>query len=291
MPRYALRPDGTGAGPITVSTTVTTTATGAPVDAGSLKLTVRKPDGTSLPDYTSPAHDGTGLYHQDIPKTDLLLAGHYSYVWTVDGAGAGVSPGAANFDLFDPFEASVLPLSDAKAMLNIVATDTTDDAEIMRKIATLEANIERYTGGPILNRPITERVDASDSPWELRFLKRPLVSVTSVTDLSTGLAVDLTDTELDTNSGFARRKSGMPYVSNGGVFTAVYVAGWGTAVPPGIEEAAAVILQHLWMTQRGAALVVTTGGAETVTLPGFGYPVPVRAAGALAPYARVGAVA
>jgi hypothetical protein len=273
---------------VTLSFTVKD-ATGALVDASPISLTVHKPDGTATAGspYT-PTHDGTGLYHQDLPLTDIATIGHYQHALTATISGkAGVQVGS--FDVFDPFEVTVLSLQDAKDMLN--TTTTTDDAEILRKIATIEANIEKTTGGPILNRTITERVDISDSPWEIRVLKRPLVSVTSATDVGTGLAVDLTDSELDTNSGFIRRKLGVSYVTGSGVLSVTYVAGWGTAVPPGITEAAALILKFLWETQRGGAAAGTPfSGEETQTLPGWGFPIPVRAAWELEPYARVGAV-
>jgi len=275
--------------PVRISTTIRD-VTGTLVNAGTLSLTVKKPDATTQT-YASPSNDGTGLYHQDIPAADITQLGHYAYVWTATGTGAGVS-GSASFDVFDPFEANVLPLQDAKDALAKSQTAVTDDAELQRLTATIEAALERHIGGPIINRSITERVDTWGSPWELRLLKRPLVSVTSVTDVGTGVAVDLTDSELDTNSGFVRRKLGLPFISTGGIFTVVYVAGWGTAVPPAVAEAAAVILQHLWETQRGMSSNPRYGGAEeTVTLPGFGYAIPNRAAELLAPYARVGAVA
>ena len=264
-----------------------------PVDAGSLSLTVKKPDAT-MQTYSSPTHEGaagSGLYHQDVPAADLTQLGHYQYVWTATGAGAGVSA-PAGFEVIDPFEVLVLSLQDAKVALNIPQTDTTDDAELQRKLASIESSLERFTGGPILNRAITERVDATSSPWELRLMKRPLVSVTTATDISTGMVLDITDTELDTNAGFLRRKSGVPFGGVSRIYTVVYVAGWGTAVPAAIADAAAVIIKHLWETQRGGATIIPSqGGNEMATLPGFGYMIPNLAAEQLAPFARVGAVA
>lgn len=281
--------------PVRLSTTVkdNTVNPAVPVDAGTLSLTVKKPDATTQT-YSSPTHDGavgSGLYHQDIPATDLTQLGHYQYVWTAAGTGAGVSS-PAGFDVIDPFETLVLPLQDAKEALNIPQANTSDDAELQRKLASIESSLERFTGGPILNRAVTERVDATSSPWELRLMKRPLVSVTTVTDISTGLPLDITDTEVDTNAGFLRRKSGAAFGGVSQIYTVVYVAGWGTAVPAAIADAAAVIMQHLWETQRGGATIIPSqGGNEMTTLPGFGYMIPNLAAEQLAPFARVGAVA
>src|SRR6266568_3723277 len=99
MSRYSLGQ------PALVSTTVTNNLVTPPVpiDAGTLKLTVKKPSGATL-DYTTPTHDGaagSGLYHQVIPAADLTLLGGYLYWWTSTGAGAGVSE-AESFDVADP---------------------------------------------------------------------------------------------------------------------------------------------------------------------------------------------
>jgi len=280
--------------PVRLTTTVkdNTVVPAVPIDAGALSLTVKKPDATTQT-YNSPTHDGaagSGLYHQDVPAADLTQLGHYQYVWTATGTGAGVSP-PSGFEVHDPFEVTVLSLQDGKDALNKSQLTVTDDAELLRKIATIEASLERYTGGPILNRAVTERVDTNGSPWELRLMKRPLVSVTSVTDIYTGAVIEISDVELDTNAGFARRKSGVAFGGVSQLYTVVYVAGWGTAVPASITEAANVILQHLWEPQRGQSSNPRYGADETVTLPGFGYAIPNLAADLLAPYARVGAVA
>jgi hypothetical protein len=106
--------------------------TGALVDAGTLTLLVKLAavDGTwtTTGTYASPAHDGLGLYHQDIPVTDLASIGHYQYTWTATGTGAGVSFG--EFEVHDPFETAVLSLQDAKDQLNIAQAVTTYDAEL-----------------------------------------------------------------------------------------------------------------------------------------------------------------
>src|SRR6478736_8228221 len=105
--------------PVRVSTTVRD-VTGATVNPGTLTLLVKTAaaDGTwtTTGTYSSPANDSAGTYHQDIPVTDLVTAGHYQYTWTSTGTGAGVSFG--EFDVFDPFDTAVLSLQDAKDSLN-----------------------------------------------------------------------------------------------------------------------------------------------------------------------------
>src|SRR6516165_8155442 len=144
--------------PIRVSTTVRD-VTGTLVSAGTLTLLVKlaQADGTWIVTgtYGSPVNDSTGQYHQDIPAADLTGLGHYQYTWTAAGTGAGVSFG--DFDVFDPFETAVLPLQDAQDALNIPQSTTTSDTEIAAYVATIQSCLERYTGGPLVNRTVTER--------------------------------------------------------------------------------------------------------------------------------------
>jgi hypothetical protein len=270
--------------PVRVSTTVTN-ATGALVNAGTLTLLVKiaQADGTTLTTgtYASPTNDGTGLYHQDIPVTDLAALGHYQYVWTATGTGAGVSP-PAEFDVYDPFETAVLPLQDAKDALNIPQATTTSDTEIMAYIATIQASLESMTGGPLVNRVITaERTEMMASQTVIPVRQRPLVSVTSITSASGG-AIDISaGLDLDANAGLIRRKLGLPFYGPFFMWlpqvTVTYVAGWGTAVPAAFNVAARIILQNLWETQHGPSARPSIGD-DMMTPPGFGFAIPNQAA-------------
>ena len=268
--------------PCRISTTVRD-VTGALVDAGALTLLVKTAaaDGTwtTTGTYSSPAHDGTGLYHQDIPVTDLAATGHYQYTWTSTGTGAGVSFG--EFDVFDPFEVSVLPLQDAKDALNIPQATTSSDTEIQSYIATIESNLERATGGPLVNRVVTERSEMMSHQTVIPVRQRPLVSVTSIASAS-GSNIDISGgLDLDVNAGLIRRKLGLPFY--GPFFTwlpmvnVTYVAGWGVSVPAAFNSFARVVIQHLWSSQRGPA-ALPMGGGEMVAIPGFGFLVPNMAA-------------
>lgn len=274
--------------PVRVSTTVRDT-TGTLVNAGTITLTVKlaQADGTLLTagTYTSPVNDSTGLYHVDIPAADLTALGHYSYVWTSTGAGAGVSP-PAGFDVYDPFEVSVLPLQDAKDQLNIPAADTSSDAEIQSYIATIESNLEHATGGPLVNRAVlAERAEMLSGQTVIAVRQRPLVSVTQITGAG-GAAIDITGgLKLDVNAGLIRKPLGFPFY---GPFFAWlpevyvdYVAGWGTSVPAAFNSFARIVLQHLWTSQRGPS-ALPMGGGEMVTVPGFGFAIPNMAAELLA---------
>jgi hypothetical protein len=262
--------------------------TGALVNATTLTLLVKttQADGTWLTTgaYSSPVNDGTGLYHQDIPVTDLTAAGHYQYTWTATGTGAGVSFG--EFDVFDPFEVSVLPMQDAFDALNISspAAQQQYTTEIAAYVATIESNLERMTGGPIVNKTITERAELQGGYTVLVVRQRPLVSVTSIVSVASGTAVDISSgLDVDVNAGTIRRKLGYPFY--GPFFTwlpamsVTYVAGWGVTVPAAFGTAARIILQNLWETQHGPSARPQMGaGSDMITLPGWGYAIPNQAA-------------
>ncbi len=280
MSRYPLNQ------PIRLSTTVKD-VTGTLVNATTLTLLVKIAvvDGTTSTTgtYASPTNDSTGNYHQDIPVTDLAAAGHYQFTWTATGTGAGVSFG--EFDVFDPFEPSVLPLADGKDALNIPQSVTTSDSEIAGYVATIQTCLERATGGPLVNRTITAERAVLDSAYTvLEVRQRPLVSVTSIVSVASGIALDISaGLDLDVNAGTIRRKLGIPFY--GPYFTwlpamaVTYVAGWGTQVPAAFGTAARIILQNLWETQHGPSARPSMGGmgAEMVTMPGFGFAIPNQA--------------
>jgi hypothetical protein len=236
---------------------------------------------TTTGTYASPTLDSLGTYHQDVPASDLTLLGHYQFTWTSTGPGAGVSFG--DFDVFDPFETAVLPLQDAKDQLNIPQATTTWDAEIQSYIATIETSLEGFTGGPVVNRTVTaERAEMMGYQTVIPVRQRPLVSVTSITSAS-GSPIDISGgLKLDTNAGLIRKPLGLPFY--GPFFQwlpevyVTYVAGWGVSVPAAFSTFARIVLQHLWDTQRGPSVRPSMGGQDMVTIPGFAFAIPNRAA-------------
>jgi hypothetical protein len=272
--RYALNQ------PVRVTTTIRD-ITGTLVNAGTLTLTVSKPD-TSQQNYTTPVNDSIGQYHQDVPATDLPLTGHYQYIWTATGAGAGVSFG--DFDVFDALaETAVLPLQDAKDMLNIPQATTTSDSELQAYIATTEMAIEGFTGGPLVTRAVTERAEITGQYTVLQVRQRPLVSVTSIVSVASGQPIDISaGLDLDVNAGTIRRKLGWPfygpYFTWLPAMTVTYTAGWGTAVPAAFNLVARIIVQHLWETQHGPAARPSMGTVDMVQPAGFTFAIPNRAA-------------
>lgn len=272
--------------PVRLSTTVRG-VTGTLVNATTLTLVVKvaQADGTQLTTgtYPSPVNDSTGTYHQDVPVSDLAVTGHYQYAWTATGTGAGVSFG--EFDVFDPFEVAVLPMQDAFDALNIrtAAAQQESASEIAQYVATITSCMEAMTGGPLVNRSITERAEMTAGQTAIVVRQRPLVSVTQILGAS-GAAIDISaGLDLDSNAGIIRRQLGLPFF--GPFFswlpqcTVIYVAGWGVSVPAAFNTASRIILQNLWETQHGPSGRPSMGsGDDMVTLPGFGFAIPNQAA-------------
>ena len=257
------------------------------VNATTLILAVHlaNADGTftTTGTYASPTNDGVGLYHQDIPVTDLATIGHYQFTWTATGTGAGVSFG--DFEVFDPFEPAILPLQDAKDALNIAQTVTTYDTELQQYIATITQSLERLTGGPLVNRTVSsERCVLDGTNTVLQVRQRPLVSVTSIVSVASGLPIDISaGLDIDVNAGTIRRKLGYPFYGPFFVWLpamyVTYVAGWGTAVPAAFNTFARIVIQHLWASQHGpSARPSMAGEIATVQLPGWGFAIPNQAA-------------
>jgi hypothetical protein len=273
MPRYPLGQS------IRQKTTVFD-ASGALITPATCTLTVQKPDATQIV-YSTPTVDSTGQFHQDIAMADVTQVGHYQGVW------ATTTPWTVNtteFDVFDPFEVALLTLQDAKLAVNIPASNTTDDVEIIAMIAGIESAIEKATGGPVVNRQVVERCEATHGMTAMLVRKRPLVSIQSIVDVSSGASLTLTDLDIDSNSCVIRRKLRLPFLSWGPYYTVTYTAGWGTAVPPALQTAARIILQYLWESQRGGNGHPIMGGDETVQVYGMPFAIPQRAAFMMEPF-------
>lgn len=175
---------------------------------------------------------------------------------------------------------ALLTLAEAKAQLDL---DTTaQDTELQAYIDSLTAVIERYTG-PVENRAVSEVIEGRSITVCLTHV--PVVSLTSVVPVLTGgQAITVADLHLDGTTGVVRRLNGGTFY--GGLWTWAYTAGRGS-VPPTINLAARILLQHLWRTQYGAARGSSGGGDDysvTEPIPGFGYAVPNRVLELLEPY-------
>ncbi|MEV8354625.1 head-tail connector protein [Streptomyces niveus] len=166
---------------------------------------------------------------------------------------------------------ALLTLDEAKAQLDIESSAT--DTELGMYIDALTSVIEGYVG-PVEEQEVTETVRGQGGAVAL--LRPPVLSLAALTPVSSGgAAVDVTGLHVDGPSGVVTYLNGSQFC--GGPWTAVYTAGR-VSVPPTINLAAVLLLQHLWRTRYGAAR--GGGPADDFSvqdpIPGFGYAVPNR---------------
>jgi hypothetical protein len=93
------------------------------------------------------------------------------------------------------------------------------------------------------------------------------------------------DLVVDLPRGLIRRSSGGSFA--GGLWTFVYQVGRGE-IPPTINLAARILLQHLWRSQMPQGRGALAGGGNdwsvTEPIPGFGYAIPNRVLQLLEPF-------
>ncbi|MEU0522763.1 head-tail connector protein [Streptomyces niveus] len=181
----------------------------------------------------------------------------------------------------------LLTLDEAKAQLNI--TSTANDAELLAYIEAVTEVIEWHVG-PVVVRVVTEEINGQGR--YLCLLHPPVRSLTSLTPVLGGAALDVAGLHVNGATGVIRRKDGGTF--SGGPWEAVYSAGR-DEVPPTVNLAGRILLQHLWRTQLGQARGGLAGGnsdfSVTEPVPGFGYAVPNRVLQLLEPYKQPPGVA
>ena len=152
----------------------------------------------------------------------------------------------------------ILTLTEAKAALNVAASDTSVDTELAQ-VVTAASRMVDSVYGPVVAREVTKLVTA---PAGTVWLERP-AAVTSVTEYHSGTATVLTaedfDTagtyRLDTTTGaLTRRSSWSDSYWSAHELVVVYTSGRyadTASVDEKFKEAAVVCLIHLWQ-HRGA---------------------------------------
>ena len=165
----------------------------------------------------------------------------------------------------------IISLADARAALNVVAGQTTDDAELLDYIEAATTVVE-HIRGPVLRDTVAETRTGYGKP-ALALSDYPTSVVSVVED----------GTTLTEGSGFTWDENGIlwrgsePFAGSwsrkprGVVIT--YVVGTGE-VPAHIRQASALLVRHWWnQTQQSYRPFGTDYGApETVTLAGYAVP-------------------
>lgn len=169
---------------------------------------------------------------------------------------------------------SIVTLAEAKAQLQIAASDTSRDGEVQAYCDGITAVVEDYMHEVVEQRTIHEDVDTFRRfGHAFRLWSVPVISLTSVTSLINGAEWDVSAMRLDP-SGLVRVLSGPPVR---GLVEVVYEAGY-AEVPVNYKRGALVILQHNWETRRGVGAVRSSVvGAEEIHNPHWMYSIPRKA--------------
>jgi hypothetical protein len=203
---------------------------GHPVSPASADITVIAPDGT---DTVLSASIGTqtGLVYADYLTTQL--GRHHVHV-------VSESPLTAYRDVFDVSDFSsnaIVSLMDAKKQLNIRGMG--DDGEIRKYVMATTDIVEGYVG-PTVKRTY---VDTFNGRVMLRRL--PLLELVSVTASGSSTSYDVADLTVN-EFGQILGPTGSILCGN---YTVEYVAGY-EVIPQNRIQAALIIIQHMWDTQR-----------------------------------------
>ncbi|MGW3166979.1 hypothetical protein ACWC9Q_29795 [Streptomyces sp. NPDC001142] len=239
--------------------------------AATAVVTVTLPDGTTA--TPTAAETDTGRYQADFVTT---VPGRHSVRWVWTGPASAM---VDVFDVQDEVSPAILSLADARAHLNL--TGARDDAEVQFWNAATTRAVEYYVG-PVVPRVFIEQHDVRDAA-AIVLLRTPVIAVTGVDSVSSGAAAyPVTGLGMDGATGELYRLDGGRMV---GRLRITYRAGR-TVVSENIQAGARIILEHLWLTQRGPRGGLAGGGQDysvTEPIPGLGYAVPNRALQLLEP--------
>ncbi|MEU8270830.1 hypothetical protein AB0B89_27190 [Sphaerisporangium sp. NPDC049002] len=255
-----------GIGAVVTLTTEVRNSADVLVDPAAVSLTILLPDGTTVGPFISPAvvRDSVGAYYYDFATT---AAGRHIARW-VSTTPTGVDE--ESFDVAAMWsEAGVISLSGAKKQLNIDADDHDADEEISGFARSVTEVCERHVGA-LGRRSYTEKHSGG---YQIALNHTPVLLLTSAVAVRTGgLGLDVADLDVDGPTGIVERLDAC-YMAGPIRFT--YVAGR-TDIPPHVDLAAKILLQHLWDTQRGQSGGVRVGGSDEVYDPRFGFAIPRR---------------
>ena len=176
---------------------------------------------------------------------------------------------------------AIVTLAEARAQLQILDTDVTQDVVLQAYCDAITPMIEEKANEVIDQRSVTDEFDLSwpsgsstfvagfQWTWTLWLRNRPTVSLTSVTNLNNNFVWPLSGLHLSPN-GRLRVMSGTPL---SGFISVVYVAGY-AVVPFNYKQAALLILQHNWESRRGVGNVQSgvMGIGEQISPASFSIP-------------------
>lgn len=217
-------------------------AAGVLTTPATYTLTFNLPDGTQVsPTVPPPDVPGELRYDYTPPMT-----GHYSVKWLT------TNPQIAYTDVFDVADENppaLMSLAVMKQQLGMDPDYTADDDELRMKLAAITSAIEDYKSEIIVQRVISEDIEAIEWPFQkkIRIASVPIISIISITSLDGLTTWDPANMRFDKNTGLVRVMNGPPVI---GPTTWVVKAGY-QVIPYQYIEGAKVLLSHIWESRRG----------------------------------------
>jgi len=251
---------------VKLSTTVKDFA-GTPTDA-TVVLTLTKPDGTtSTPAVTDEA--GTGNYSSTF---NVDQVGTWLYKWAASGAVVATDTRGLQLEVLAQ-RTYVASLADLKKQLNIQASVTTHDDELLDYLASATDFVEWAVEGPMSVQTFTERLTTRSC--HLITTHRPVTEIVSVAPVYgqvVGTALNAAYYRIDTVV------EAIELLSYGaGRYQVTYKAGL-SGIPADRGLAGRIIAQHLWQLQNGGSGRPSLNDEALTMLPGAAYAIPNRAA-------------
>lgn len=222
-------------GDVVPVTFTTTDDIGNPANAGSVVLTVGKPDGTS--DTPAVTNTSAGRYDADYVPT---LEGLHTVRWTATGVNA-----CASQDVFNVREITdqVISLEAARRQLRLTSSTSNDDLRTFIAAATVA--IEDHVGRKLIRRTITDEKHRRVCGNMIlnRFPVRSLISVSTLDGATTW---NVNDLDVDGDTGIVTAVTG-PNLR--GDLKVTYLCGM-RVIPVNHLMAARYIVEQLWQTMR-----------------------------------------
>lgn len=172
---------------------------------------------------------------------------------------------------------ALLTLAEAKLQLNIDADYTDDDDELQAWCDAIAGAVEDHTGRIIEQRQFTETVRFRHGT--IMLARVPVISLDALASPDGATAWDTGDFDLDPDAGEVTVMSGLgPRGRVRVTYTAGYADTEDDPMPGKFKRGAAVILQHVWETQRGVG-AVSAGviGEEEAYDPRASFAIPRKA--------------
>ena len=238
----------------------------ADLGGGNPTATVTRPDGSTASATVSKT--ATGTYTASLLST---LAGRYRIVWSGSGANSGGLPLAEVADVVPADPRLIIPLTDARAALDVPAGVRTDDDEIRALILTATAMIEDVVGA-VLSRSVTWTVSGAG---RAAILLPEYPSAVAVTEDGVAL-VEGTGFCWDEYGGLWRGSCpGAGRWSSTSPRNVVITATVGaTSVPANVLSAASKLVAHLYNLSQRPRMVLGPDGVEDVSPTPSGYAMP-----------------